>query len=259
MARDFDLNNLIALPQANANQLQVLGQQLEAAARDGQGNPLVLPEAVQVALDDVVVERAALQEVLAPEPDSPEVRALDKLEDNAVAALILILVAWSRVKGQLPEGELAAGLAAQLGAEQGLAFINIKPRDEFGVVDTKLKAIDAKQLEPQLAQLGLGPLLAHLRDVHGRYGAALGITQAQPAEEQGKVRARYEALREAIKHYVGAVIGSVQRKKPETKALADTLLRPLVSWRSDQPRQSPKGEGEGEPPVEGGPTAPPAS
>jgi len=244
MTRSLDPNALITLPRLDANQAVVLALQFEGAATDETGKPRDLPEPIAEALADVKADRAALQDAMSKAPESDDVRVTDKLEDNAIAALLLILTGWSRVRGQLELGDVAAKVAEYLGAQDGLGFINLRARDEYGVVDTKLKTIDREKLEPMLGDLGLAPLLAHLRDVHARYGAALGMTQALPVEQHGAVRAVYDALLDSLKHYVGAVVGSVQRKKPATKALADTLLGPLASWKSDAPRKTTKDEAE---------------
>jgi hypothetical protein len=233
MARTFDPNSLISLPRVDANQAVVLAQQLEAATLDETGKPRDLPEAIQEAIDDVKTGRAALQDALGAAPEPEDMRAIDKLEDNAIAALVLILAGWSRVKGQLDLGDMAAEVGKRLGVEEGLGFINIRSRDEYGIVDTKLKTIVRESLEDKLGNLGLSPLLGHLREVHERYGAALGMTRALPAEERGLVRARYDALLESMRHYAGAVMGSRQRKKPATTQLADSLLLPLANWKSD--------------------------
>ncbi|MDI1478322.1 hypothetical protein [Polyangium sp. y55x31] len=187
----------------------------------------------------------ALQDALGPEPTTSEIKPIDKLEDNAIAALLLILAGWSRVRGQFELGDVAAELGAHLGVEEGLGFINMRPRDEYGVVDTKLKTITRENLEPKLAQIGLAPLLHHLREVHEQYGKALGMVHSVPAEERAVVRPRLDALTDSLRHYVAAVLGSVQRKKPATKELADALLHPLTTWQAAPAKRTAKTDGEG--------------
>ncbi|MDI3282066.1 hypothetical protein [Polyangium sp. 15x6] len=239
MTRVLEPTSVVTLPRLDANQAMVLAQQLTAATLDEKGDPRSLPEAVEEALDDVKVDRAALQDVLGPQTQG-DVRAIDKLEDNAIAALILILAGWSRVRGQLDLGDVAVEVGTRIGVEDGLAFVNMRPRDEYGIVDTKLKTISRENLEMKLEKLGLGPLLAHLREVHEQYGKALGMVHAVPVEEPAAVRARLDALTDSLRHYVTAVLGSVQRKKPATKELADALLRPLATWQQDPVRKAPK-------------------
>ena len=243
MTRTLESTSVIALPRLDANQAVVLAQQIEAATLDENGNARALPEAVTEALGDVTSDRSTLQDVLGPEAPTGEVRALDKLEDNAIAALILILAGWSRVRGQFELGDVAAELGAHLGVEEGLGFINMRPRDEYGVVDTKLKTITREKLEPKLTQIGLAPLLVHLREVHEQYGKALGMVHSVPVEERPAVRPRLDALTDSLRHYVAAVLGSVQRKKPATKELADALLRPLTTWQTTPVKKAAKESG----------------
>ena len=245
MARTLESTSVIALPRLDANQAAVLAQQLEAAALDEAGNARVLPEAVAEALGDVKTDRAALQDSLGSEAGPVEIKAIDKLEDNAIAALILILLGWSRVRGQFELGDVAAAVGERIGVEDGLAFINRRPRDEYGIVDTKLKTITRENLDGKLSQLGLGPLLVHLHDVHAQYGKALGMVHSVPAEERAAVRTRLDTLTDSLRHYVAAVLGSVQRKKPATKELADALLRPLAEWQDDPVKKAPKDDGAG--------------
>ena len=242
MTRTFEPNDLISLPRLDANQAAVLAQQLEAAALDDQGSPRVLPEAVQSALDDVKTDRAALQEALGGAPTASDLRAIDRLEDDAIAALFVLIEAWARLAGQIPEGDIARSVGERLGVDEGLAFVNLAPREEWGVVETKLQVIEREQLDAQLAQLGAAPLLAHLRAVHARYGEATGATKASKAPDTALVRGRYDALRTSLRHYAAAVAGSVQRKKPETQALAEALLKPLASWPSRRKRGRAAGE-----------------
>jgi hypothetical protein len=54
------------------------------------------------------------------------------------------------------------------------------------------------------------------------------------------VREKLDALCESLRHYVAAVVGSVQRKKPETQALSDALTQPLVNWQRS--KRKSKGE-----------------
>jgi len=238
MTRIIDPHALVSLPRLDANQAVVLALALEAAALDENKQPLVLPESVSAALVEVKADRESLQDTLGGS-DPEKLGPLDKQEDNAIAALILVLLGWSRVKDQFDLGAVAASVGNALGADDGLGFINIRPRDEYGVIETKLKTIERENLEPKLDSLGLAPLLAHLRDVHAAYGKALGLTQPLPAERSA-IRARYDALHESLREYIAAVMGSRQRKKPETKALADALLRPLVEWRPDAPPKPSK-------------------
>jgi len=222
---------LTSLPRVDAYGAQALAQAFETAALDPQGTPLKVSESVDAALKDVHDDREALQEALQKAPVPPTVRAVDRLEDTAVRALDGLLEAWALLAGLIPEGDTAAALHNRLFAE-GLGFINAAPKIEWAVVENKLATITGEALAPKLAALGALPMLAYLQQVHAEYGKVTGATQPIVVAESPQVGARREALLESMRIYVAAVIGSIQRRRPETRTQADTLLRPLLEWKS---------------------------
>lgn len=234
MARSVEPSDIISLPRVNAHGAISLAQGLESATRDEAGKTYKLSEPVKAALEDMNEDRAALQEALgAPAAPAPVVREADILEDNAVGALVDVLRGWSRVAGQIPQGDVADKLLTRL-FSGGLGFLNDKPVEEHAQVDTRLKIIESENLGADIAQLGATPLLSHLKKTHQRYGEVTGATKPKAAPESPEVRAKLDALLESIRHYVGAVVGSIVRKKPETKALAERLLLPLTTWESSR-------------------------
>jgi hypothetical protein len=238
MARTFDPIDLIALPRLDANLACVLAQSLQAATRDENNKARKLPEAAKAALEDVEADRAALQEVLGGTPGTDsEVREVDRLEDAAIGAIHDLCEAWTRLAGQIPEGDVGQDLGRRLFGNQGLSFVNLQPRSEWGVVETKLQLIEREGLEAQIAELGGAAMLAHLRKVHIRYGEVTGATKPIVSPESPQVREKLDALLESLRHYVAAIAGSVQRRKPETKELADALLAPLSKWEAPKPKR----------------------
>jgi len=255
VASSFNPNDLVALPVLDANQTAVLAQSLHAATRDENKKALKLPEAVKAALEDMDEDRAALQAVLdsAPATES-EIREVDRLEDAAIGALYDLCGAWARLAGQIPEGDAGYEIGLRVFGKEGLGFVNLKPRSEWGVVETKLQIIEREGLEAQLAELGGAPMLAHLRKVHVRYGEVTGATKPIVPADSPLVGATRDALLESLRHYVAAVAGSVQRRKPETKELADTLLAPLATWETPKPKRKPAEKGDTSGGTGGGPT-----
>lgn len=246
MARPVDPEDLIPLPRLDANAACVLASSLEAAALDEKGKPRKLPESAKVALQDLTEDRKALQDALGTPPArAPVVREADLLEDNAVGAFVDLLKAWARLAGKIPQGDVAAQLQQRL-FKDGLGFLNLTAREEWGMVEGKLQIIAREKLAPQVEQLGAAPMLAYLRDVHKEYGKVTGATQATPAPESPEVRAKYDALLGSIRHYAGAVVGSIIRRRPETRERAEALLRPLSEWKTPRPKGKGKGEGPGQ-------------
>lgn len=233
--RSFTAVDLVGLPNLDAPSLVALSQALEAAAplKDEHKKPFrsLLPASIQDALTDAAGARDALQTEIDKEPPaSPTVRAADRREDNAMLALVELLGAWARLAGEIPEGDAAAATFERVFGKGSTAFINFPVKKEWAVIDGKLKLIDGEQLDEALEKLGAGPMLAHLRAVHLAYGKAIGVTKAAAAKESLQLRAKMEELAEATRTYVVRVVGLRDRKKPETAALVDRLLQPLVAW-----------------------------
>lgn len=254
--RSFTAVDLVGLPTLDAPSLVALSQTLDAAAplKDEHKKPFrsTLPELVQDALTDAADARGALQTEIDKEPPaSPTVRAADRREDTAMLALIELLGAWARLAGELPEGDAAAATFERVFGKGSTAFINFPVKKEWAVVDGKLKLIDGEQLDGALEKLGAGPMLAHLKAVHVAYGKAIGVTKAAAAKESPQLRAKMDELAEATRTYVVRVVGLRDRKKPETSALVDRLLQPLVAW---QPAPAAKAAAQ---PAPNGPAEPP--
>lgn len=229
--RPLDPNDVITLPRLDALEAITLAQALDAAARDGTGALITLPENVAEAFQDIGTDRAALQDAVGAAAPPAEVRKVDRREDRAVRAFYKLLAAWAELAGEIPEGKTGESLLGRLFEGNGLSFLTLPPRSEWAAVETKLKTIDDEGLEPQLGQLGAAPMLALLRQVHVLYGQVTGATRAA-APPSPQVRARLDALLDSIRHYVAAVVGSVRRREPATKELADKLLQPLADWES---------------------------
>ncbi|HSN97748.1 MAG TPA: hypothetical protein VLS89_05600, partial [Candidatus Nanopelagicales bacterium] len=191
----------------------------------------------------------ALQSAVGVAAPEPEVRKADRREDRAVRAIFRLVEAWEELEGEIPQGALGAKIRQRLFGKDKLSFLTLQPRAEWAVVETKLGVIQSEGLEAELDQLGAMPMLQHLRQVHALYGEVTGATRAA-APTSPQVRERLDALLDSIKHYVAAVVGSVKRKDPATKALADRVLKPLADWES----KAPSGGG-GSSPDEGAPGA----
>jgi hypothetical protein len=233
--RSFTAVDLVGLPNLDAVSLVALSQALDAAApvKDDHKKAFrsTLPELVQDALADAAEARAALQAEIDKEPPaSPTVRVADRREDTAVLAFIELLGAWARLAGEIPEGDTAAQAFERLFGTGSTAFINFPVKKEWAIVDGKLKVIDGEQLDGALEKLGAGPMLEHLRGVHVAYGEAIGVTKPKAAKESTQLRAKKDELAEATRTYVVRVVGLRDKKKPQTNALVDRLLKPLVEW-----------------------------
>jgi len=241
--RSFAPVNLVALPRLDANSATVLARSLESAASEAK-KEAPLGEAIDAALHDVHKDREALQQALGTAVTKVDIQTADRAEDTAVGAFYALLAAWARLAGHIAEGDLAATLQGRL-FEDGVGFINWESKEEWGVVETKLQTIAREGLEPEIEKLGAGPVLTFLQKTHKRYGEVLGTTKAVVTADSPAVREHFEALLESLRVYVIAISGSVQRRKPETQARADALLKPLRGWTSKAAKGTPPAAEEG--------------
>jgi len=108
-------------------------------------------------------------------------------------------------------------------------------------------SIAQEHLDTDIVALGGEPILKHLHQVHKRYGVVTGATK--PAEDANVpgIGDSLGALLESIRCDVVALSGSVQRRKPKTRDLADELLKPLATWtaaaaKDQAPEPPPAGD-----------------
>jgi len=261
MARTFAPVDLVTLPRLDANSAVYLARALEAAVEQAKKDGAVLPEAVEAAENDLRKDREALQQAIAAVPAEAEVQKVDREEDASIAALQNLLAAHARLADYTSEGALARTVGDRLFPNNDLSFINLPASDEWAVVESKLAAITREHLEADIIKLGGEPILKHLRKVHKRYGVVTGATKPANAPEAPSIGDCLGAVLDSIRCLVVAVSGSVQRKKPKSRELADQLLKPLTTWTSDTtaPKDAgttpaPAGEGSGgaAPPAPGG-------
>jgi hypothetical protein len=235
MTRSFETLDLVTLPRLDAGNAVALAQLIETTAAVHEN----LPPMLTSALVDVAFDREALQKVIGVTPVvTVTVKEADRAEDTAVVALVTLLFAWGKLAAYLPEGQAAHQAQARLFGS-GLEFVNYKVEKEWAIVDSKLKTIDDPNegLLPVLQSIGAMPMLDHLRRVHAQYGEVIGTTK--PAEESPEIGEKRQLLLDAMRTYIVRVVGSVERGKPETKARAEALLRPVVEWRGSPAAPKP--------------------
>lgn len=230
MQRQFTASDLVALPRLKARELLAIARALVLHARKVGG----MADHVAEALRDVEAQTAPLATELGPpEPRSGVTyKDADRAEVNAMGALVDFVTAWTR----LPEDEFPSQVA--VGREcldvllegAGLEFLTYKPLVKHSEVQRRLDNLDAHKLDDALRDLGGEAFLKHMMKAHKAYGAVSGAT-AKPAEaDSPAVRAKAAELADAVKTYVVRAVGTVDRKRPETRDHVDSLLHPLRSW-----------------------------
>lgn len=94
-----------------------------------------------------------------------------------------------------------------------------------------------RALEPPLSpappsHLGGKPFLDEITSAHKAYGEALGITAVKVAPESPAIRVARDNATDVIRSYVLRVAALVRKSDPQTEALSQRLLAPLVNWRA---------------------------
>lgn len=232
MRRQFTINDLIMLPRMKARELLAIARTLVLSARKLHG----LERPITEALHDVEEQYKSLSDEMNGGEKKPPVqlKPADNAECNAVSALVEFASAWARI----PEADCPAQVATARACvevfreDSTLEFLKWKPVVKHSEVQRRIEALGARGLDEKIREIGGGPFLDHLARVHETYGEAVMDSTSDSQEETPAIREKSSELVEAVKSYVIRVVATVDRKRPETQARADTLLAPLRAWES---------------------------
>ncbi|APR85724.1 Hypothetical protein A7982_11073 [Minicystis rosea] len=254
MSRSFSATSLVALPRLTAvSTARLIKELLTAAAAEHK-----LPPSIGVDRDELAAAHEALEDELqkritAGIEETPVVRAADKIEDNAIGALYDFLAAFERLPAERHEEAAEAAVIRQGMFPGGLAFLAIKPHDEWQEVETRIKLMAEKGWDKTIAKLGGKPFLDEVKHAHGGYGEALGLTVVKPVAEAPSLREARDAALDVVRAYVLQVSAHVRRSKPETGALAARLLKPLTEWQDKATKSNPSSGESAKPSKDGAP------
>ena len=184
---------------------------------------------IAVVLEALQVELA--KRVSGEGEDTPVVAASDRVEDNAFGALFDFLSAWARLPAEKHPASAEASTVLREVFAGGLAFLAVRPHDEWQEAEIRLRVIADKGHEKTIAQLGGQPFLDHLAVAHKGYGEALGITTVKAAVETPAIRVARDAAVVVVREYVLRVAALVRKSDPQSEALSQRLLAPIVNWR----------------------------
>jgi hypothetical protein len=256
MGRTFSAESLVSMPRVNVDSGLALWQALRAVV----AAESKLPKFIQAPWSVVDREGTQLfdlaQARLAESGKGAGAmtkRNADHAVDNAVGALAQFLESWTRLPDSLPQAQLAATVRQALFPE-GLGFLNLPYEQEWAQVERRLRLMKSEGIDKDIERLGGAPFVKHLGEAQAAYGKVLGLTKAAelPPETVGLYEP-LEALRSAMRLYVIKVTAYRDESEPETVALADRLLRPLVSWVSKPSKAGSEAEPESDPEPEAGP------
>lgn len=238
----FDFTPYLSPTRFSAGRGVVLASRLIKAAPEG------LPERVREGLHRVRTDAVSLQELATDRffATNENVRPLDALVDGGYIALREALRALTRLKGR-PEAEQAEMLLAKI-LPNDASFITAGFEEQFFASKITLKRIDDHGLETELHGLLGEAHLAFLRDAHGRFGDALGLGDADEAEEvTGSTRDAIRQLANSIANYGRLLVGWVD---PDDEASMQTFRRavkPLDQYRATVFGGSADGDDEPDP------------
>jgi hypothetical protein len=256
MGRTFSAESLVSMPRVNVDSGLALWQALRAVV----AAESKLPKFIQAPWSVVDREGTQLFDLAQARlaeagkgAGSAAKRNADSVVDNAVGALAQFLESWTRLPDSLPQAQLAAA-ARQALFPEGTGFLNLPFEQEWTQVERRLRLMKSEGLDKDIERLGGAPFVKHLVEAQAAYGKALGLTKvvALPAETVG-LREPLDALLSALRLYVIKVTAYRDDAEPETVALADRLLRPLVSWVSKPSKAGSESEPESDPEPESGP------
>jgi hypothetical protein len=238
MLRSYSVNRLIALPRLDAVSTARLITELHTAA---EALP-ALPASIEPDLDELLTAHDALQirlgKRVSGEDRKPQVREADQAEDNAFAALADWLRSWMRLpEARYPEVAMARTVHDTLFPD-GLGFLNLPVADEWQEAETRLQVMKEKGLDAIVEKLGGQRFLDELHAAHAAYGEALGITVVK--KKLPPLREAFDAATDALRSYVLRVAALVRKEEPESAALAERLLLPLLAYKNKPAKHKEK-------------------
>ncbi|TKC89020.1 hypothetical protein, partial [Polyangium fumosum] len=193
MARTFTPVDLVKLPLVDSHGAVALASAVEAGAAKYND----LPQNVVEAVVQIASDRAVLQQAIARTPGTVvTVKEADRRMDKVGGAFHDILVAWASLGEFLPQGKDARVVLDRLFPE-GRSFVNLKVKEEWAAIETKLATVEREGLTGVIGGIGATPVLTLLKEVHTLYGQVIGTTEAP--EEAPELRESRYALLDSIR------------------------------------------------------------
>lgn len=243
MARTYTAKDLIQLPRLSGREALVLFIELEtvlaAAQKDAKaakkaGKPDLLPPALLRSMARLKALALLLQAVLSPQAaaDSQAKRKADRVVDNAWAAFFSWLVAFCLLPPEKNPHQAAAVALRELIFAEGLSFTQLPYKIEWQESKSRLEAIARDGHATMIEALGGAVFLEHLHEAQASYGDALHITKPKDAPPDEEVRSKLLATLDAIRDYANRAATVADPEEPGSAELAESLLRPLLTWES---------------------------
>ena len=226
-------DDLVQLPRFDAASAVALGDDLVHAASAEAELPRPIRRALDALSDDLGALRGAAAARLASAAveDHAAVASADRTLDDCWSALFDWLTGFSKLPEGLAQGAEARAILHEVYPD-GLSFILLPYELEWNQSDLRLARIAGETLGDRIRALGGQVFLDALTEAHARYGKLLGLPRA-PGAADPSARSVAEALESfgaALRIYALKVTAFVEVDEPDTAALSQRLLAPLLHW-----------------------------
>ncbi|APR81030.1 Hypothetical protein A7982_06377 [Minicystis rosea] len=233
----LSFDDLVQLPRFDAASAVTLGDRLlTAASAEGE-----LARPIRRALDALTEDLSTLRRAAAARlasaaaTDPVAVAAADRTLDDCWSALFDWLTGFSKLPEGITQGAEARSILHELYPD-GLSFILLPYELEWNQSDLRLARIASETLGDHIRALGGQVFLDALIEAHARYGKLLGLPRVGPQDPTARsVAEALEGFGSALRVYALKVTAFVEIDEPETAALSQRLLEPLLHW-SASPR-----------------------
>jgi hypothetical protein len=238
MYRSFSPIDLVTVPRTSAASALTLGTSLIAAARD----EAELPDVFVVPLEQLEKEHAELRTSRqyrreGRAVDSAAITSSDQRLDSCYSGFHGFLTAWTKLPST-PEGVEKGQVAREVLAvvfPDGLRFLNLPYREQWGESQTKLDRLSEPAVAERVRSLGGEAFVQAIGVAHEAYGVALQVTKpkAEPTT-QVTVREPLDNFWDAVRSYVLRVANHLDEHKNDAEAqrLCRALLKPMATWKS---------------------------
>ena len=247
----FEPTTYLALPILTARGLHSLGNALSAAA------PKLRPPPVESALESVVEHcdelnealvgrrREGVAELLTDEADLDGagdggwVDFRDRLRARTIYARPGFVKLAADPNSKVDYGALveratrAAALSKRLFDAEGLSFLRTRYSVQVTATANILQIIEEDGLTDEINDVIGDDVLEVLQDLQGRYQTMVNARAARERGNSQDLKQLSVQVRQAIELYAIAVLGMIDRKKPETLGIVEDSLRPILNYRAE--------------------------
>jgi hypothetical protein len=234
------MQDYVAIPQLSAEAMLALARSILSNAPLG-AVPDAAKSLVEDALQRIHSQAVALQTGLVSrlgQDRSQTVAPLDAELDAQWRGCHLVIQGFKEMSG---EKQAAALRLDQALFSEGLAFLRAKFDVQWAESEARLTRLDQDPaLVGDLETLCGNDTLAALRDLHGKYGDALGITAVRQDSEPPNIIEPLRKLKDAVRLYVLRGVAAFDPDSAADKETLSKMLRPIEDSRKSLSSGAPE-------------------